>query len=80
MEGSVLMVYFLDTLPMVSKELGKTHFKATMSQTTEVEGGAIVTSGLLGLRADFGFEMGRLGLWALGAGKGSLVLDRKGPL
>ena len=39
MEGSVLMVYFPDMLPMVSKEPGKACFKVTMSWATVVEGG-----------------------------------------
>ena len=37
MLGSVLMVYVQAMLPMVSKELGKAHFNAIMSQTWAVE-------------------------------------------
>ena len=40
----------------------------------------LVTLGFMGLRADFGFVAGRLGLWALRAGRDCLVLDREGPL
>ena len=42
--------------------------------------GVLVTLGFIGLRADFGFVAGRLHLWALRAGRSSLVLDREGPL
>ena len=47
-EGLVLMVYIPDMLPMVSKELGKAHFKETMYWATAVEGGVIVTLGFYG--------------------------------
>ena len=40
----------------------------------------MVTSGFMGLRADFGFVVDGLGLQAFGASRGSLVLDREGPL
>ena len=51
-------------------------FKVTMSWATAVEGGVIVTSGFMALRADFGFVAGGLGLHALRTGIGSLVLNR----
>ena len=78
MEGSVLMVYILNMLPMVSKELGKAHSKM-MPWATMVEGGVVVTLGLLGLRADLGFVACELGLWAFRAGRGIVVEDWEGP-
>ena len=47
-------------LPMVLKEPGKAFFKATMSWATAVAGDVIITSVLMGLRADFGFMVGGL--------------------
>ena len=80
MEGSVLMVYVPDMLPIVLNELGKAHFKATMSWAAAVEGGVSVNLGFRGLRPDLGFVAGGLDLLALRAGRGSLVLDREGLL
>ena len=80
MEGLVLMVYIPGRLPKVSKELGKAHFKVTVSWAIAVEDGIIVTLDLMVLRVDFGFVAGRLGLQALRDGRGSLVLDREGLL
>ena len=40
--GSVLMVYVLDMLPMVLKELGKALSNAIMSQTWAVEQGEVI--------------------------------------
>ena len=71
------MVYVLYMLPVVSKEPGKAHFKTTMY--TAVEGGVIVASGLMGLRADFGFVAGRNGMQALRTGRGR-CWDREDPL
>ena len=80
MEGRVLMVYVPGKLPMVSKELGKAHFKVMISLAAAAEGGGIVTSGFGGLRDDFGLVVGRAGLLALRADRGSVVLGREGPL
>ena len=80
MEGSVLMVYIPDMLPMVLKESGKAGFKVTMSWTTAVEGDISVTLDFMGLNADFSFLVGVLGLLAFRDGRDSLVLDRKGLL
>ena len=51
-----------------------------MSWAAAVEGSVKVALGLMGLRADFGFVVGGLGLWALRAARGSLMLDREGTL
>ena len=51
MLGSVLMVYILDMLQMVSKELGKACFSTIMSQTWAVEQGEIAR-GECALRVD----------------------------
>ena len=55
----------------------KVHFKATMSWATAVEGGVSVGLVFTELRADFGFVAGRLGLWALSAGRGSLIVGKE---
>ena len=60
-------------LPMVLKEPGNAHLKATMSWDAAVEGGVRVTLGFIGLRADIGLVVGRLGLEALRAGRGCVV-------
>ena len=51
-----------------------------MSWATAVEGDVSVILGFIGLRADFGFVVDGLGLQALRAGRGSLVLNREDPL
>ena len=56
-EGLVLMVWVSEVLPMVLKEFGKAHFKATMSQTMAVEVGE-VTFDNFALRADLGLVVG----------------------
>ena len=48
MERSVLMVYVPDMLPIVSNELGKAHFKMTMSWDAAVDGSVSVDLGLRG--------------------------------
>ena len=54
-------------LSMVSKELGKAHFKAMMSWTTAVQGVA-VTSADSGFKADLGVVVRGQGTRALRAG------------
>ena len=80
MEGSILMVYVPDMLPIVLNELGKAHFKVMMSWATGVTGGVSVNLGLMGLRPDLGFVWGGQGLLAFRAGRGCLVLNRDGVL
>ena len=80
MEGSVLMVYVLDMLPMVSKELGMLVSRQQYPGPQQWKG---VLQSLLVL-----WVSGLIwALWwadwvcgSLRAGRGSLVLDREGPL
>ena len=55
-------------LPMVSKESGKTCFKATMSQTMVVEVREVSFVDFK-LRADLGLVVGGQEMWVLRAGK-----------
>ena len=74
MEGSVLMVYVPGMLPMLLKELGKAHFKVTISWATAAEWESIAVLGFGGLRDDLGFVEGGAGFLALRAGSGSVIL------
>ena len=56
------------------KGVGKAHFKAIMSWTTDVEEVA-VSSADLDLRADFGEVIWGWGTWALRADRGSCCID-----
>ena len=59
-------------LPMVSKELGKSHFKATMSQTMAVEVEEVTFVNFT-LKAGFGLVVGGQEMWVLRAGHAGIV-------